>query len=147
MCSHHHERVKTMANEQSSNESSHAGDTQSTKPGGDNAANNSSNNVSDSAASAPGDSHTTAAPSHVTNEPLNTASDSDNNTINTELFESNDQQAAGQGRSSPVRRPSLSNRQTQIDVLVALEAAYASGFLDDSDLRLEDDSSDEEGGF
>lgn len=136
-----------MANEQSSNESSHTARDQSANPRHDNASNNSSNNVGESAASAPAGTQTTTAASTVDNTPPTTAPTTVNNSANNVTVRSTNGQVAGQERSTSVRRTSLNNRRTQVEVLAALEAAYANGFLSDSDLRLEDDSSDDERGF
>jgi len=83
---------------------------------------------------------------NVANNPSNAASTSARNSAVTMAGEAVNRHQGGRARATSVMRVNLNSRETQAQVKEAVSAAYLSGFLSDSDLRLEEDSSDDDGG-
>jgi len=83
---------------------------------------------------------------NVANKPPNAASTSARNSAVTMAGEAVNRQQDGRARATSIMRVDLNSRETQAQVKDAVSAAYLSGVLIDSDLRLEEDSSDDDGG-
>jgi len=102
----------------------------------------SSDSVSAGAGATPVQSASTLA-----NNAPNTAPTNARRTSSTVAGETSDRRVGRRVRSTSVMRLNMDSRVTQSQVRDAVSAAYLSGFLSDSDLRLESDSSDDEHGY